>query len=58
MLAQELLDYSGKELAAYISKLPMAVTVIQVISTSKLRMNERTGIEARDYVVVYTAVES
>ncbi len=47
-----LLNYTGQNLEFYIES-KESITVIQVLPISEYRINVRTGVDTRDYLLIY-----
>ena len=50
-----LLDYTGEWLESHINKMGKDHMVVQILPTSEMRRDQKTGLVHRDYLLVYKA---
>ncbi len=54
--SQVLYDYTGANLDDFIQSKRSSMTVVQILPVSDFRSNEHTGVDSRDYLLVYEKV--
>lgn len=52
-ISTELLSYRSEDLHTHIKEMKPGTEIIQILPTSPISMEERTGLYFRDYLLVY-----